>query len=214
MSCSLRKALLVLMLGGCLLGLAGLARGAVRGPEETAAAEHERKSEEHGGKSEGHKHELLYKVINFVLLMGGLGYVLRKPLASFFVERTASIRKGLDEGRKALEASQAQLQAVEDKLRRFEDEMASFRAAALDEMKAEREHLRRSTAAEIEKMMDSLRVQMEVATKQARLELKLYGAQQAVEMARQMIGQRLDDAGRRRLVADFVARLEEKRVQS
>ena len=207
MSRSLRKALLVLMLGGCLLGLAGIVRATGLGPEETAAAEHEE-------KSEGHKHELLFKVINFIILVGGLGYVLRKPLANFFVERSASIRKSLDEGRKALEASQAQLQAVEDKLRRFEEGMASFRAAALDEMKAEREHLRRTTATEMEKMMDSLRVQMEVATKQARLELKLYGAQQAVEMARQMIGQRLDEAGQRRLVAHFVARLEERRVQS
>jgi F-type H+-transporting ATPase subunit b len=204
---SLRKALLVLMLGGCLLGLAGIVRAAALGPEETAAAEHEE-------KSEGHKHELLFKWINFVILVGGLGYVLRKPLANFFVQRSASIQKSLDEGRKALEASQAQLQAVEDRLRRFEEEMASFRAAALEEMKAEREHLRRMTATEIEKLMDSLRVQMEVATKQARLELKLYGAQQAVEMARQMIGRRLDDAGQRRLVADFVARLEAKQVQS
>ncbi len=207
MSHSLRKALLVLMLGGSLLALAGIVRAAGLGPEETAAAEHEE-------KSEGHKHELLFKVINFVILVGGLGYILRKPLANFFVERSASIRKSLDEGRKALEASQAQLQAVEDKLRRFEEEMASFRAAALDEMKAEREHLRRMTATEIEKMMDSLRVQMEVATKQARLELKLYGAQQAVEMARQMIGQRLDEAGQRRLVTDFVARLEGKGMPS
>ena len=207
MNRSLRKTLLVVTLGGCLLGLAGFARAAERGPEETAAAEHKQ-------KSEGHKHELLFKWINFAILVGGLGYILRKPLANFFVQRSASIRKSLDEGRKALEASQAQLQAAEDKLRRFEEEMASFRAAALEEMKAEREHLRRTTAAEIEKMMDSLRVQIEVATKQARLELKLYGAQQAVEMARQMIGQRLDDAGQRRLVADFVARLEGKGLQS
>ena len=206
MNRSLYKALLVLMFGGCLLSLAGFVSAAERGPEETAAAEHE-------AKSEGHKHELLYKWINFVILVGGLGYVLRKPLANFFVERSASIQKSLGEGRKALEASQAHLQAVEDKLRRFEAEMASFRAAALEEMKAEREHLRRMTATEIEKLMDSLRVQMEVATKQARLELKLYGAQQAVEMARQMIGQRLDEAGQRRLVADFLARLEGKRIQ-
>lgn len=206
MNRSLRKALLVLMFGGCLLSLARFVRAAERGPEETAAAEHEE-------KSEGHKHELLYKWINFVILVGGLGYVLRKPLANFFVQRSVSIQKSLGEGRKALEASQAHLQAVEDKLRRFEEEMASFRAAALDEMKAEREHLRRTTATEIEKLMDSLRVQMEVATKQARLELKHYGAQQAVEMARQMIGQRLDEAGQRRLVADFVARLEGKRIQ-
>ncbi|MFB3922054.1 MAG: hypothetical protein ACE145_10045 [Terriglobia bacterium] len=207
MNHSLRRALLAIILGGCLVGWAGLLCAAGRGPEETAAPEHQAAGEEP-------EHELLFKVINFIILAGGLSYVLRKPLADFFVQRSASIRKSLDEGRKALEASEAQLQAVEDKLTRFEEEMATFRAAALEEMKAEREHLRQTTAAEIEKMMASIRVQMEVAAKQARLELRLYGAQQAVEMARQMIAQRLDEAGQRRLVADFVARLEEKQVQS
>jgi F-type H+-transporting ATPase subunit b len=202
-----RRALLLLIFAGGLWSLAGFARTAAPGPEETAAAEHEK-------KGEGGHHELLFKFINFVILAGGLGYVLRKPLADFFIQRTASIRKSLEDGRKALETSQAQLQAVEDKLKRFEEEMASFRAAALEEMKAEREHLRQATAREAEKLLESIRAQMEVAAKQARLELKLYGAQQAVEMARQMIGQRLDEAGQRRLVADFVARLEGKPVQS
>ena len=207
MNRSLRKAFLMLFLGGCLLSFTGIFHAVAIGPEETASTEHEE-------KGKGNKHELLFKWINFAILVGGLGHVLRKPLAAFFVERSASIQKGLDEGRKALEASQARLQSVENKLNRFEEEMANFRTAALEEMKAERENLRRMTASEIEKVIDSLRVQMEVATKQARLELKLYAAQQAVEMARQMFGQRLDDAGQRRLVADFVARLEEKRVQS
>ena len=78
----LRKVLLALTLGVCLLGWVGLVRAAGPEPEETAAAEHEE-------KSEGHEHELLFKVINFAILVGGLGYVLRKPLANFFVQRSA-----------------------------------------------------------------------------------------------------------------------------
>jgi F-type H+-transporting ATPase subunit b len=200
----MRKMLFMLILGGCLLGLTGFVRAAALGPEETGAAEHEE-------KGKGNKHELLFKWINFVILVGGLGYVLRKPLANFFLQRSASIQKSLDEGRKALEASQAQLQGVENRLSRIEEEMASFRTAAFEEMKAEREHLRGTTANEVEKMLESIRVQMEVATKQARLELRLFGAQQAVELARQMIGQRLDEAGQRRLVAQFVERIVDSR---
>ena len=57
--------------------------------------------------------------------MGALAYILRKPLADFFAQRSASIRSGLEEGRKALEASQAQLKAVEEKLQHLEEEIAA-----------------------------------------------------------------------------------------
>ncbi len=48
--------------------------------------------------------ELIFKTINFAILVGGLGYVLRKPLGEFFRSRSASIQKSLEEGRKALES--------------------------------------------------------------------------------------------------------------
>jgi len=152
-------------------------------------------------------HGTLFRWINFVLLAGGLFFLLRKPLAEFFAQRSASIRKSLEEARTALEASQAQLQAVEDKLRHFEEEMAEFKAAAAREMAVEAEHLRQTTAQEAEKHVDYVRAQLEMATKAAKLELNLYAAQKAVELAEQMIRQRLDEAGHRRLVHQFMARL-------
>jgi F0F1-type ATP synthase membrane subunit b/b' len=46
-----------------------------------------------------------------------------------------------------------------------------------------------------------------VASKQARLELRLYAAEQAVQLAGTIIAQRMDDARQRRLVRQFVERL-------
>jgi len=200
-----RRALLVFLFALCLLGLTGSLPAGAREVRRDAAA-----SEESGEP----KHSAVFKWINFIILAGALVYFLRKPLAEFFTRRSASIQKSLEEGRKALEASQAQLQAAEEKLQRFEEEMAAFRAAALREMEAEREHLRQATAQEAEKMMDSVRLQMETASKQARLELRLYAAEQAVKLAEQMIGRRLDDTSQRRLVSRFIAGLEARRTSS
>lgn len=161
--------------------------------------------EEHGGER---GHELLFKVINFILLAGGLGYILRKPLAGFFSARSASIQKSLEEGRKALEASQAQLQAVEEKLRHLEDEIAAFKASAVQEMEAERQRLRQAAAEEAEKILASARAQIETAVRAAKVDLKCYTAQQAVELAEELIRQRLDASSRRYLLGQFVARLE------
>jgi F-type H+-transporting ATPase subunit b len=166
------------------------------------------------GKREGR--ELLYKFINVSLLVGALAFLLRKPLADFFAQRSASIRKGLEEGRKALEASQAQLKAVEEKLQHLGEEIASFKASAAREMEAERQRLKLAAAEEAEKILQAARARTEVAVRAAKLELKSYAAEQAVELAEAIVRQRLDEAGRKKLVSDFLAGVKsrESRVES
>ncbi len=164
------------------------------------------------GKKEGR--ELIYKVINLSILVGALAYLLRKPAADFFAQRSASIRTGLEEGRKALEASQAQLKTVEEKLKHLEEEIAEFKAAAAREMEAERQRLKLAAAEAAEKIIQSARAQTEAAARVAKLELNTYAAQEAVKLAEEIIRQRLDDAGRKKLVADFVSAVESQKSRN
>lgn len=209
MSLAVRRLVMLGILGACLAGLTSSMRArelALRSSTLGAAA----------GEQEGKKggHELLFKVINFLLLAGGLSYLLRKPLSDFFASRSASIRKSLEEGRTALEASQAQLQAVEEKLRHLEEEIAAFKASAAKEVEAERQRLRQAAAEEAEKILESARAQMETSVRAAKLDLKSYAAQQAVELAEELIRRRLDDPSRKLLVSQFVAGLEAKQSKN
>jgi F-type H+-transporting ATPase subunit b len=201
-------------LAACLLGLGGSRASARAFTSDPSLAAGGGPEAEEGRKSEGR--ELLYKFINLALLVGALVYVLRKPLADFFAQRSASIRKGLEDGRKALEASQAQLKTVEEKLRHLEEEIAAFKAAGAREMEAERQRLKLAAAEEAEKILQAARAQTEVAVRAAKLELKSYAAAQAVELAEAIIRRRLDEAGRKRLVGEFLAQVEsrESRVES
>jgi len=202
---SLRRALTRWLLAACLLGLAGSLGFARTFAQDRSLAS---ASAAEGGEAEKREgRELLYKFINLALLVGTLGFLLRKPLAGFFAGRSASIRKGLEEGRKALQVSQAQLKAVEEKLQHLEEEIAAFRASAGREMEAERQRLKLAAAEEAEKILQSARAQTEVAVRAAKLELKSYAAEQAVELAEEIIRRRLDEAGRKKLVEDFLARV-------
>ena len=163
-----RQAALFGLLGICLAGLASPRAAWSQGSEPAAKKENSEPP-----------HELLYKIINFVILVGGLGYVLRKPMAEFFSSRSASIQKSLDEGRKALEASQAQLQAVEEKLQRLEEEIAAFKASAAREMEAERQRMQQSSAEEGARILESARAQTDTAVRGAKLELKNYAARES-----------------------------------
>ncbi|MBI4165092.1 MAG: ATP synthase F0 subunit B [Acidobacteria bacterium] len=176
-------------------------------PEEPAQQEHATAGE-HGGNGEGggesHEASPIYRWINFAILVGGLAYVLRKPAAQFFAERTDSIRKSLEEGRNALAAAEQKIRDVEQKLQGFEQEMAAFRAAAMKEMEDEHARMHQATEQEAEKMMESIRVQVDVATKQARLGLRLYAAERAVAIAERVVAGRMDDVRQKRLVSQFV----------
>jgi F-type H+-transporting ATPase subunit b len=154
--------------------------------------------------------ELWYKLINFAILVGALAFLLRKPAAQFMAQRSESIRKSLEESRKALEASQAQIRAIEEKLRGLEEEISRFKAAAAQEMEAERERLRLAAAAEAERILQFAHAEIDNATRAAKLELKVYAARQAVELAEAMIRQQLDEAGQHRLVGRFVGELDQK----
>jgi len=205
---SARRPLLILLFGACLVVFAGA--GLANGLGVVSAAPEEGEAAAEG---EAHGHETIYRWINFALLAGGLFYILRKPMAAFFSDRSASIRKSVEEGRKALEASQAQLKAVEEKLQHLDAEIAEFKLAAAREMGEERERMRQATAQEADKMLQAARTQMDTATKAAQLELRLYTAQLAVELAEELIRQRLDDAARQRLVSQFLAKLEAAKTE-
>jgi F-type H+-transporting ATPase subunit b len=196
MTRTLRQAALFALLGICLAGFSAPLISWAQGSEPPAKEE-----------SSEPPHELIYKIINFAILVGGLGYILRKPLAEFFSSRSAAIQKSLEEGRKALEASQAQLKVVEEKLKGLEAEIAAFKASAIREMEAERQRMKQAGAEEAARILESARNQTTVAVRAAKLELKRYAAQKSVTLAEELIRTRLDDTGRRRLVTQFVATL-------
>jgi F-type H+-transporting ATPase subunit b len=155
-------------------------------------------------------HHLLYTIVNFLILAVALGYLLRKPLGEFFSQRSQSIRKGLEEGRKALASAQQQLAGIEARLGNLEAEIRGFKDSAAQEMEAERQRLRRAAGEEAERTLAFARVQIEVATRGAKLELRRYTALEAVGLAQEIIRQRLDDPGRKRLVSRFVEGLSSK----
>lgn len=202
------------MVLACVLGAAASPRTAPLGPSDFTRPVLAQALALPPDGGEERKHEAVYKVINFVLLVGGLAYLLRKPLADFFLGRSAAIRKSLEEGRKALEASQAQLRAVEEKLARLEAELRAFKASAQEEMQAEHERLRQAAVQDAEKVLETARAQMELAARAGLLELKKYATEEALKLAEELIRQRLDEAGRTRLVRQFISRIETKPGQN
>jgi F-type H+-transporting ATPase subunit b len=151
----------------------------------------------------GRRGEIL-DLINLVILIAVLAYLLRKPIGRFFNQRSEEIRKSLEDGRKALAAAQNQLAAAEEKLRRLKDEIAVLKESASREMAAERERMLQAAQEEGERILASARSMIHSATQAAKLELRVYAARQATELAEKMIKDRMNEQDQTRLVDRFL----------
>lgn len=196
MSRALRAGLLAV----CLLGSVQVFRAPL-----LAAAPPAEKAEESGSS-----HELLFEIINFVLLAGLLGYLYRKRGQAFFNERSDTIRKSLEEGRQALDRSQAKLADAEKKLAGLQEEVRALKQRAEDEIANEQERMRQAAEDEAHRIEEFAKARILAATNSAKLELKDYVVEQALEQARSRIQQRMDEESRKKLVGYFLADLNSK----
>lgn len=151
-----------------------------------AAAQAQAEHAEEGGAT-----ELVFKWLNFILVFGGLGYLLRQPLQRFFTGQRAAIRNAIEEAHQARVQSRQRLAEVEQRLARLGEEVESIRRRATDHAAAERQRIHEAAQREAARILATAHAEIESATRAARLELRAYSARLAVTLAEQRIQQRL-----------------------
>lgn len=188
------------LLAACLLGSVHIFRAPL-----LAATPPAEKAEDAGSS-----HGLLFETINFILLAGLLVYLYRKRGSAFFDERSDTIRKSLEEGRQALEKSRAKLAEAEKKLAGLQEEIKALRKQAEVEIENEQEKIRQASEDEAHRIEEFAKARILAVTNSAKLELKNYIVEQALNQARNNIRQRMDETNRERLVSYFLADLSSK----
>jgi F-type H+-transporting ATPase subunit b len=160
--------------------------------------------------SEGEHGRLeLWKWANFLILVGVLGYMVRKHAGPFFAARSKQIRKEMIEAEHSRKEAEARAADVDRRLANLEAEVGALRREAEGEQQREQERVRRETAAEIAKVQHHAKQEIESAGKAARMELKRYSAELALELAEKKIRSRIDPALQDGLVRSFVSDLNE-----
>jgi len=152
-----------------------------------------------------HDNDVYWGWANFVLLAGGLGYVIKKNAGPYFAKRSLEIRKGMVEAEAARAASDAKVAEVDQRLANLQTEIEAMRRNAQQEAESEAERARREAAGEMAKIQEHLAEEIAAAGKSARLELQRYSAELALGLARQKIAARLSPDIQERLVRNFVA---------
>lgn len=150
----------------------------------------------------------IWKWANFLLLAGGLGYLIGKNAGPFFNERSRKIREDMAQAHELWKAAEARATEVDRKLANLEAEIAAFRTESQEEAQNETKRMRLQTSAEIARIKEHSQQEIVSSGKAARMELKRYSAELAVGLAEQKARQRITPDTQDALVRGFVHELD------
>jgi len=185
-------------------GLVGLLAVIVLGALPAVAASPEG---DHGGGLISLDKSLIVQAVNVLILLVVLHRLLYRPLLAKMEERTAAIRKSLDEAQAARAEAARQQEENAARLRAAHAEAATIREQALREAAEAQRRLVEAAQAEAQQLVASAKAQVDGDIRRAREELRREVADIATAVAERLVRRSLRDEDHRRIVADAVARL-------
>jgi F-type H+-transporting ATPase subunit b len=143
--------------------------------------------------------------LNFAILAGLLGWLLRKTMPAMFKARNDSIQKRIEEARKTSEEARQRMKEVEARLSRLDVEISEMRREAEENARTEEKRVLAEGEAERRRIVTGAEQEIAAVAGNARRELKAYAAELAVNLASKKI--RVDKEADQTLVRDFTIEL-------
>ena len=174
-------------------------------------------ADDHAGDAHAGEHHapeldtmsLVRHSVNLAILLGLLGFFLKTPISDFLKFRRTLIKEQLEAAHEALGATQERQKELDERLAGFDAELAAILEGVRQDAAAER---KRTLA-----QADQAATQLEAAAhrtvqeelRRARTELRDETVEQAVRMATELLGRSVQSPDRRRMAADYLAKVEE-----
>lgn len=127
------------------------------------------------------------QAINFVILFGGLIYLLRKPMKSFLERKSTEIALSLQDAEEAKLTAQKKKTETEDRVARLDDEVGRIIKQAEETGRRESSRIREMTDREIERVKRLAEQEIEVQLRAAVHDLKEYTAELATLLAEERL---------------------------
>jgi F-type H+-transporting ATPase subunit b len=132
----------------------------------------------------------LWKFVNLLVFIACALYLHRHfgmPIREALRSRSEGIKRELVIAREEKERALAKLAEVQARFEKLDDEVLEVKKKARAEADAEKERIRSATEAEIAKMREQSKREIESAGKAARLELRKFAAQESVRLAEEIL---------------------------
>lgn len=151
----------------------------------------------------------VFRWLNFLLVIGALGYLIGKFGAPYFRGRASAIGKAIGEANQARTGAERELREASEKLAQVDHEIEEERRTAERESAADRERIRALTKSELEKVGQAGRAEIAAAERAGNQELRAIAARLATERAAALIHAEMNPAAETALFNSFLAELEQ-----
>lgn len=160
------------------------------------------------GSSASNPMDFLGKVINFLILFGGLVFLLRKPLGNFLQKRADSLKGSMQEAEDSREEAELRLKEIGSRTKTFDDEIKKIREAAENEGARVYENSIQEADREAGRLRELTRQEIQRLTQAGIREIKEHIADLATDLARQNISSRMTGEYQSSLIDQSIDRLE------
>ncbi len=152
---------------------------------------------------------LHWRIVNFILFVGLLVYVLRKPAKAFWESRAQRIHSEIEQGEQLRREAEGKYRTLEKRFLNLETEIQGLVSSMQREGSDEKKFLlsdAEALAARIRKESERIAAQ---EVRKARESLRAQAVTLAVELAEKMIRQGLGEEDQKRLADKYLSALEE-----
>jgi F-type H+-transporting ATPase subunit b len=144
---------------------------------------------------------------NLLLFLGFMVWVLKKPLQTYLNDRRSGLAKQLEAAQAKQEEAERRLAEYDHKLKNLENEIAAIVESHEAQGEADRQRLREETEKAIERLMREADFTINQESLKAQKAIRSAAVNATLEMAEQLVQDRITDADRRRLADEYVARI-------
>lgn len=151
----------------------------------------------------------LWKFVNLAIFVAIMLFILTRKvkLGEAFRTRRENIKRDLARAREERDAAVAKLKEVEERLARLDTEVNTIQEQSKREAAEERERIAKATEAEIAKLGEQAKREIESAGKVVKHDLRRFAAEQSVQLAEQMIRREMKPEDDARLISRNIAEL-------
>jgi F-type H+-transporting ATPase subunit b len=149
------------------------------------------------------------KVVNFLILFGGLTYLLRKPIKQFLADRAVKIGTTISDAEESRHGAETDLGKTEKRLKELSREIEKLKEKAVLEGEREKERIIWAAREEGERMKEAAGQEIEMISRAGIRGLKEYAVTLAAAEAMQRIQERLTPEKHTQLIDDSIERLED-----
>ncbi|HNS04786.1 MAG TPA: ATP synthase F0 subunit B [Candidatus Saccharicenans sp.] len=149
----------------------------------------------------------LGQVVNFVLLFGGLAYLLYKPLIKYLQHKSDRVAENLKKSEEQRVISLRRLEESKERLSKLDEEIDRLKKEAEIEASKERERIALEARAEADRLKKLAREEINSLVKISQRELEVYTLDLSISLAEQRIREKLGPELHRKIINKAIEEL-------